>query len=130
MHRREFLAGTAAVLASATIPLPVAAAPTYGHILPDIMRCGSVVRTARENTYTLYYWHMMRWDLRAQRMEFARSDSPAYRAWLASDPYYAAQDVPPHIQFGGAVVAGKGDPHFHSRWKAGVIADLRSNAIY
>lgn len=128
MNRREMLAGIACSMAAATLPNGANAAGARSIIVPDIMRCGMVERTVAENTVTLRYAHMMRWDVDTGAVALARSDSEIYRGWLARDPYYAALPIPPHIRFGGAVVAIKGgDPTFKAKWEARTIAALHGD---
>ena len=126
MNRREVLAGMVAASAIAAMPSQVAT-EKRSIIVPDIVRCGEVERIVCGDAYTLRYTHMMRWDVDTGQMALARSDSATYREWLATDPYYAALPIPPHIQFGGCVTPIKGgDPTFHARWQARTRNALRA----
>lgn len=117
MDRRTVIAGIAATAAAATLPLPAKAGSRW-IVMPDILYAETAIKTVRENTITIRYVHMMRWDLKAGKMQFARSDSRRYREWLREDDSFERYGHLPHIGFGGAVVAGKGDPEFYPRWLA------------
>lgn len=85
-------------------------------IMPDIMRCELRSKTQHDNCWTIHYVWMDRvWGF-FDRVEVAHVNSRAYRAWL--DTYPMPDGIPPHISFGGAVVAGERDPEFYNRWKA------------
>lgn len=121
--RREIIIGSSLVALSAITP--VKAQPrsqmkvTACHakpicIIPAIDFSDHVSRTIFDNTYTLHYEIMDRFDFRAGRVERARVGSKRYATWLRDEEY--SDGIPPHIQFGGCVVAGPGDPEFRNRW--------------
>lgn len=84
-------------------------------IMPDIRYMGSRQKTQHENCWTIHHFHMNRvWGF-YDRFEYATVDSRRYRQWL--ETYPMPDGIPPHIQFGGAVVAGERDPEFLNRWK-------------
>src|ERR1700741_5558785 len=85
-------------------------------IAPDIMCCEIVTKTQHDNCYTLHYVWMSRIWGAFEKIEIAHVNSRTYRQWL--DTYDMPNGIPPHIQFGGAVVAGARDPTFHARWVA------------
>ena len=59
---------------------------------------------------------MVRYTPDTERWEVAHVNSRRYRAWLESYDLNARGGVPPHIEFGGAVVSGAADPTFKDRW--------------
>jgi hypothetical protein len=85
-------------------------------IVPDIRLVETQTRTRHDNTWTIHYVWMNRvWGF-FDKLEIAHVNSRLYRQWL--ETYEMKNGIPPHIQFGGAVVAGSGDPDFHTRWVA------------
>lgn len=83
-------------------------------IMPDIIRCEIRNKTQHENCWTIHYVWMMRVHGEFERVEIAHVNSRVYRQWL--DSYPMPDGIPPHIQFGGAVVSGAPDPTFKDRW--------------
>jgi TAT (twin-arginine translocation) pathway signal sequence len=116
IDRRSILTGSAAVLAAAALPLgPV----IKQFIMPSLMYAEHMTETVRDNTRTIFYEIMERWTTRDGKLvsiETAKVGSQRYWQWLAEET--EPRNHYPHIQFGGAVVAGKGDPEFHKRWLA------------
>jgi len=87
-------------------------------IVPDIHHFGTYTKTQHDNCWTVHHVWMSRiWGF-LERIEIAHVNSRTYRQWLELHPESFDMGVPPHIQFGGAVVAGKGDPEFKARWAA------------
>lgn len=85
-------------------------------IVPDIRMCETRTRTQHDNCWTVHYVWMNRvWGF-YEKFEVAHVNSRRYRQWL--ETYEMKDGIPPHIQFGGAVVAGEGDPEFYNRWAA------------
>lgn len=92
-------------------------------ILPDIIRIEdseSLYDHSNNWITTIYHWMnrvtgecMFSPDA---RWECAHTSSRRYRQWL--ETYETKDNIPPHIQFGGAIKSGSGDPTFHSRWLA------------
>lgn len=88
-------------------------------IMPDYFR-GERSKTQHDNTWTIHHQWMMRatpdnpfWG------PMAHVNSRTYREWLEEGGYWQSENepgIPPHISFGGAVVAGRGDPDFKRRW--------------
>ncbi len=125
MERREFNKGVAATLAAAAMaPAALAVAATdefeTDFIMPDIRFPDASERTVNDNTITIHYRYMTRWRRRHGegdiRVECAEVGSARYATWLAERT--DGRPYPPHVQFGGAVVPGKGDPEFYPRWVA------------
>lgn len=122
MDRREFVVGAGAVAAATALPIAARAEPITREavkyiIMPDIRYMETAERTARDNIWTIRYKYMNRWrcvDGRITEIEIAQVGSERYAQWLAESP---ACEPLPHIQFGGAVVAGEGDPAFYLRWR-------------
>lgn len=83
-------------------------------IMPDILHCEVRTKTQHENCWTIHYVWMMRCEGFLENVEVAHVNSRLYRQWLETHPM--ENGIPPHIQFGGAVVSGEGDPEFHARW--------------
>jgi hypothetical protein len=48
------------------------------------------------------------------KIEIAHSHSRRYHQWL--ETYEMTDGIPPHIQYGGCIESGKGDPTFLPRW--------------
>ncbi len=114
LNRRLFL-GLAALLGLTSRTGAAAPAPRI-LIMPDITAHEhGVTKTAQHNCWTIHHSWMMRWNLDTGQAQRAHVNSRAYRRWLIEHP--PENGIPPHIQFGGAVVAGKGDPTFHARWE-------------
>lgn len=115
LTRRTVLIGAGAVVATAALlPTPVAATPASKLIfLPDWR--SQVFQYIEENTITNLYNRMEVWDFPNTQLRIVRVDSPEYLDLIAKHP--PENGIPPHITFGGAVVAGKGDPTFHPRWE-------------
>ncbi len=93
-------------------------------ILPDITRIEGAthLRDYENNWITIVYEWMNRVTTSDSilspnsRWETAHTSMRRYRQWL--EIYEAKDGLPPHIQFGGAIEAGEGDPTFYSRWQA------------
>lgn len=83
-------------------------------IMPDIGRCEARTKTAHDNTWTIHYSWMLRLDCESGEMRSAHVNSNTYWEWLRE--YEREGDIPPHIQFGGAIEAGEPDPGFYKRW--------------
>lgn len=83
-------------------------------IMPDITWCEVRTKTQYENCWTIHYVWMIRFHGFFEDVEGAHVNSRRYRQWL--DTHDMPDGVPPHIQFGGAVVAGERDPTFRARW--------------
>jgi len=66
------------------------------------------------NWWTICHVHMVRFRGFFEDMQFSTIYHRRYRNWL--ETYHMKDGIPPHIQFGGAIVAGEGDPTFHQRW--------------
>lgn len=89
-------------------------------IMPDYFRDNGRSKTQHDNTWTIHHQWMMRatpdnpfWG------PMAHVNSRTYREWLEEGGYWQSPEepgIPPHISFGGAVVAGRGDPMFKPRW--------------
>lgn len=90
-------------------------------IIPDLCRLGSaqLLKDYKNNWQTEIHIWMIRvqgegmFDAGA-RWEMAHTQSRRYRQWL--ETYKTSNGVPPHINFGGAIEAGEGDPTFYPRW--------------
>lgn len=90
-------------------------------ILPDIVRIEQQTKIYdRENNWiTIVYQWMDRvigeslFDP-ASTWECTHTSTRRYRQWL--ETYEMKDGIAPHIQFGGAIEAGTGDPTFHPRW--------------
>lgn len=119
LSRRHVLAGIGATAAALALPEAASAVPVTSTearkviVYPSFMREESR-RFAEENCWTYIHTMMERWDVSAGTIEFARVDSDRYREWMKEE--LPENGIPPHIVFGGAVVAGNGDPTFHPRW--------------
>lgn len=116
MNRRTTLTGLAAALAAAAFPLPISAKVKHV-IMPSLSCVEQCSEAIRENTRTIFWEVMERWSCRDGKLysiETAKVVSPRYWQWLAEET--EPRNHYPHIQFGGAVVAGKGDPEFYNRW--------------
>jgi len=89
-----------------------------------------------ENTITIQYSHMKMfvthtrtvndkpyagWDIKTLKV-----GTPEYEAALKEHHH---DPIPPHIQFGGAVVSGIGDPNFRSNWEVRTIAHLANGVL-
>ena len=85
--------------------------------MPDITRAEVVhrIRDHQNNWWTLCYVHMMRFRGHFEDMQLATIYHRGYKNWL--ETYEMKDNIPPHIAFGGAVVAGEGDPTFYPRWQ-------------
>lgn len=83
-------------------------------IMPDIRHCEIRTKTQHNNCWTIHYVWMNKFHGMFEDLQIAHVNSRRYRQWL--DTYDMPDGIPPHIQFGGAVVSGTGDPKFHSRW--------------
>ncbi len=91
-------------------------------ILPDIFRAEvcTRIRDTENNWITLVYQWMNRivgegvFDPDS-RWQFAHTSMRRYHQWL--ETYHSDDGIPPHISFGGAIVAGERDETFHSRWQ-------------
>lgn len=118
MDRREFIVGSAAVVALASLPVTALGAPERNIlVMPDPFWGEHALRIEHENSITIVYERMLRWDFATDQMSGAKVGSETYARWLAED--VPAGELPPHIGFGGAVVANPaGDPTFYERWKA------------
>lgn len=128
MNRRSLLA-LAGVAPALALPAPAVAGPAplttdwksaRWIIMPDYFR-GRSTKTQHDNCWTIHHHFMIRTtpDNPFGYEGYAHSDSRTYRDWLAEGGYWESdreQGIPPHIQFGGAVRAGSGDPTFHQRW--------------
>lgn len=84
-------------------------------IIPDIIRSELSTKTVHSNTYTIHHAWMIRWNTDSGSVERAHVNTKRYRRWIWKDILF--RRIPPHIQFGGAVEAGKGDPEFFNRWE-------------
>lgn len=91
-------------------------------IMPDMIRLEQQTNLMdQENNWqtTIYQW-MVRitgesiWDVDA-KWELAHTSMRRYRQWL--ETYEFIDGIPPHVQFGGAIEAGTGDPTFYPRWR-------------
>ena len=92
-------------------------------ILPDICRLDATdtVFDRNNNWKTDIYRYMSKFDTETKTfIDLAHTSTRKYRQWL--ETYQTEDGIPPHISFGGAIVAGKGDPTFHSRWKEYALA--------
>lgn len=117
LDRRDFLAGSAAAVALAALPLPAIAAPRRFLLMPDVMWVEHATRIEHENQITVIYRYMMRWDTETGDMWNAPTDHPVYARWLAED--VAPGEIPPHIGFGGCIVpVPGGDSGAYARWQA------------
>ncbi|AGR47902.2 hypothetical protein PHIM7_203 [Sinorhizobium phage phiM7] len=113
LTRRNVLIGTGALVATSAIPA-IAALPKPSSE-PILFPCwGSPVFSfVEENTITTLYTRMSMWNFADQKFRILPIESVLYQDLIAIYP----RDNPPHIHFGGAVVAGKGDPTFYPRWE-------------
>lgn len=92
-------------------------------ILPCLLRIEQRTKLldSANNWQTIVYQWMTRivgeslWDPEA-KWELTHTSTRRYRSWL--ETYEWKDGIPPHIQFGGAIEAGQGDPTFYDRWKA------------
>jgi hypothetical protein len=86
-------------------------------IMPDILRAEVChrMRDTEHNWWTLCYVHMIRFHGQFEDLERATIYHRKYRNWL--ETYKMEDHIPPHIKFGGAVVAGERDETFLPRWK-------------
>ena len=134
MDRRTFIATGAALAASTALPAiaaPVADVADSDLIMP-VFDTGE--RTAVDNTLTYVYRIMTRVRIRTSEdgdevwtFQSARVGSDTYNSWLAETP--PANGIPPHIQFGGAVVAGSRDPLFKAKWEERTRAAIATGEI-
>lgn len=126
MDRRKFLVTGMTAAAAAVFPVGSVLAATAPEpaikylIIPDIMRIQRQTEVVDEvnNWRTIVYEVMDRWtieDGKFKTLEVALVGSDRYADWLLESP--PANGIPPHIGFGGCIVASKvGDPTFKSRW--------------
>lgn len=115
--RREALVLAAVPL----IPAPAMAAPvapTRYVIMPTVDRIERQSKTRHDNCWTIHYVWMTRGTVENPFFgETTHVNHRRYAEWLAEGGFdLEAPGIPPHIQFGGAVVAGERDPMFYSRW--------------
>ena len=134
--RRGLTTGTLAVFATASVPgisnvmaaiEPVTIPARKIHIFPDVMYCERQTVFEEENTKTIIYTIMNRWDFDNQSLYIASVGTDRYEEWLKEMP--PKNGIPPHIQFGGAIVSGESDPTFYHRWEARTRAHLRSGVL-
>ena len=124
MNRRSFFALVAALVAAPAVAQArkVGTRESYRYIIsPDVMNLQSQTVTHHQNWRTIHHNWMMRMEREfgLGRIEIAHVNSRRYREWLAEGDYFLEDEgIPPHIQFGGAIKAGSGDPTFRERWKA------------
>lgn len=89
-------------------------------IMPDILRVEAQSKTQHDNCWTIHYQWMCRGTEQSGWLlpeAIAHVDSRMYHQWLREGDYFTTDArIPPHIQFGGAVVSGERDPTFHQRW--------------
>lgn len=85
-------------------------------ILPDLCRADVFNKTQHDNCWTIHYVWMMRVWGHFEKIERTHVNSRVYKRWL--ETYTPDHNIPPHIQFGGAIVAGEPDPEFYNRWVA------------
>lgn len=90
-------------------------------IVPSILRMeySSRIRDYKNNWTTIVYYWMDRIEGKSifnpTSWNTAHISTRLYKQWL--ETYSFKDGIPPHIQFGGAIESGKGDPTFYQRWK-------------
>lgn len=128
MDRRSFIVAGAALGISAPSPAAKTPAPKFKYVFPCIRdaQYSWDNRFAEENCYTAVDRYMTA-ITEDGRWFNLKVDSDAYRAWVAEN--VAPGEIPPHINFGGAVVSGKGDNTFYLRWKLRTLAHLQSGRL-
>ncbi len=95
------------------IPLDPPVPASQRFIIPSMRGLENPTYLVEDNCKTIIYSLMQRLDFTNKIIEFAEVGTQRYRDWLKDEP---DEKIPPHIQFGGAVIPGEGDPTFHSRW--------------
>lgn len=106
------------------------------HIIPPMPMMGGKhsepTKIIEENTYTTVHSAMTRMSLPVGSNSFsfqtALVDSDTYREWM-TELGPTPNGIPPHIGFGGAVVSGKRDPTFKTRWEERTIIALLEGRI-
>lgn len=83
-------------------------------IMPDIVGGETATRTQENNTWTYHYVWMVRMHTETGQIQRAHVNTRLYKSWL--ETYEMWDNIPPHIQFGGAVEAGESDPEFYNKW--------------
>jgi hypothetical protein len=85
-------------------------------IMPDIRLagCSHQFHSTENNWITVCYTHMIRFRGVFEDLEMSTIYHRRYRNWL--ETYECPDGIPPHIAFGGAIVAGEADPTFKPRW--------------
>lgn len=88
-------------------------------IVPDICRgeCADRIPDHKNNWYTIVYRWMVRIDRESGAIAgITHTSTRTYRQWL--ETYHTDTGIPPHIGFGGAIVAVPGgDRTFKPRWE-------------
>ena len=126
--RRNLGIGTLAIAAVSVIPnVAFAIVPDTVHIFPDIRFCESQTQMVEENTKTIIYNWMNKWNVTKGTWETRKVGSPEYAQWMIDHP--PEDGIPHHISFGGAVVAGASDPTFKDRWYARTIEHLKTGRL-
>lgn len=129
INRRNVLRGAIATSAILLAPaLPVIAEPKPDWIImPEFLFTERADRFAEENCWTILYRVMCRITPDWKGYQRTTVGTDTYRQWLRETP--PENGIPPHIAFGGAVVAGERDPTFYDRWVARTKAKLASGEL-
>ncbi|QIG72638.1 hypothetical protein EVB97_080 [Rhizobium phage RHph_Y65] len=141
LSRRNLIVGSAAVLAMSAVPVVateiVERKISPDLIVPDVMKL-SISRDEYRfanyemNTWTYVYDWMERWFLdengkiiSIQSVHRIR-DKEIYDRWVYETGRW---NIPPHIVFGGAIVAGEGDFLFYQKWEDHTKMLLRTGQL-